>query len=117
MTKEEVRYLLRRYRYISCAIQKEHISAFISISDRKERIPITNDILKFSDTVLKTLKKVKDDFSRTLLEHWVFQGESDVNIYVRYGISRGTYYTMKEAFVERLFCFCIFQGLVTEDEI
>lgn len=117
MNKLEIRYLLKRYRYISFAIQKEHISAFISISGRKERIPITNDIVKFSDTVLKTLKQTKDDFSRRMLERWVFQGESDVNIYARYGVSRGTYYAMKEAFVERLFCLCIFQGLVTEDEI
>lgn len=117
MTKEEVRYLLKRYRYISYAIQKAHISAQISISGRKERIAITDDILKFSDTVLKTLKKIKDGFSRTILENMVLEGKSDIYIFTHYSISRGSYYTMKESFVERLFCLCIFYGLVAEDEI
>lgn len=117
MTKEEIRYLLKRYRHIQTAMKRNLVAAFFPVSGRKERIAITDDIKKFSNAVLMALEKVKDDFSRDILSHSVLEGKSDVYIFTHYSITRGTYYSIKESFLDRLFCLCILKGLVNEEEI
>lgn len=117
MTKEEVRYLLKRYHYIANALKNNRVSAFFSISGRKERIAITEDIKKFSNAVIKALEKIKDDFSKNILRETVLEGKSDVYVFTHFSITRGSFYTIKESFLDRLFNLCVFNGLVTEDEI
>ena len=117
MTKEEVRYLLKRYVYIADALQNSRTVEFFSISNRKERIEITEAIKKFSNAVLKALEKEKDEFTKEIMESLVLKNNSDVYVFSHYNVTRGTFYTMKENFIDHLFCLCILYGLVTEEEI
>lgn len=117
MTKEEVKYLLKRYRFIYQAQQCNQASAFFTVGNRKERIEITESVKKFSNAVIKALEKSKDEFTRKIIESSIISGNSDVYVFSHFSISRGSYYTIKDEFFQRLFCLCICEGLVSQDEI
>lgn len=117
MTKDEIRYLLKRYCYIYEALKNEKLSAFFSISGRKERIEITDTIKKFSNAVLKALEKETNDFTRGILNSSVIEGNSDIFVFTHFTITRGSFYAVKENFFNRLFCLCVHAGIVSEDEI
>lgn len=117
MTKEESRYLLRRYRYISEALNNGIQTAFFSIGGRKERIEITDTVKKFSKAVLKALEKEKNDYSHEILKALILEGNTDVYVITHYSLTRGSFYTLKEEYCNRLFNLCIHMGLVSEEEI
>lgn len=116
MTKAEMKFLLKRYRYLQKAICTKKNSAFFTVSRRHERIPIDAEIIKFSNAVQKALEKA-DDLEKQFMELLVLEGKSDVYIFTHCYVTRSSYYSFKETFLDRLFCLCIFAGLVSEDEI
>ena len=116
MTKDEMKYLLKRYRFLHEAIRNQKNSAFFTISRRQERIVIDPEILKFSNAVQKALEKT-DDYEKHFMEQLVLEGKSDVYIFTHNHVTRSSYYSYKETFLDRLFCLCIIAGLVSEDEI
>ena len=117
MTKKELRYLLRRFPYITDAIKHGHVAAFITISGRKERIAITDDIKKFHNIILKAIAKTQDETSKQIFRECCVAGNTDVNAHTKISITRGTFNRLKNQLVDRLFCLCTLNGLVTEDEI
>lgn len=117
MTREEMRYLLRRFRYIEKAYKQKKPSALITIGKRKERISIDEPVKTLISVVYKALEAEQSEQVRDLMTQSIREGKSDLYIFAHNMISKSTFYRIKAEFMELLFELCILEGIVLEEEI
>ena len=117
MTQEEVKYLLKRYRQLITAVEHNRSAAFFSIGTRKERISIDEDIKKFVRIVKTALEHCIDPLELVAMKQRYEKGDSDVSIMTHASLSKNVYYKLKANFTQRVYEYCILEGLVSLEEI
>ncbi len=117
MTRKEISYLLKRYKYIVKAIEKGHQKVEITISGRKENIDINDKVLTFIDIFKLIYDKENDLVLKKMIKLNVVYGKSDVNIVSQYPVERSYYYRFKSAFIDKIYHCCILNNLVSLEEI
>lgn len=117
MTKEEIAYLLKRYRYIVKIMEQKKASECFVIGDKKERIAIDENTKTFVEAVQRALELEPDEYVRNVLKQILMSGDNDYYIYLTNNLTKSSFYRLKGAFTEFVFCLCILRGLVSESEL
>lgn len=117
MTQSEIKFLLKRYHFITDAMEHHRSAAFFSIGTRKERISIDDDVKKFVRIVKTSLDLCTDPLEKSLMKQRYECGESDVYVMMHACISKSVYYKIKTEFSQRVYECCILEGLVSLEEI
>ncbi len=117
MTREEMKYLLKRFNYIQEAVKQEKPSIIITVGNRKERISIDENVVKLVSVVQQALELEPSEQVRLLMTESIVKGKNDIHVFGHFSITKSTFYRIKNEFTEKLFQLCIFHRLVLKNEI
>ena len=91
-------YLVKRYQYIARAVKKDLSEAVFYVGNRKNRIPITEEVKTVFEIINLVYKEEEDTLMRRMMKG-IMTGEKDRYI------------------MHKLFNLCIYRKLVSFDEI
>lgn len=117
MNKTEMRFLLRRYRFIVKLMAQNKISAVIVYGGKRERLAIDDNTKKFIDIVHQALDMIDNDFSRKIMKQTLMSGDTDYYVFLTNGLTKSIYYNIKREFTENIFRLCILNGMVTLEDL
>ena len=116
MTKNEVENLIKRYCYVSDAIQKGLSTAKFYKGNRKKVVNITEEIIKACE-LIELIYKSETDENIKLMIKYMLEGQSDVYIIGVLPFEKNSYYLHKKAFFQKVYSCCISKDLVSFEEI
>ncbi len=116
MTKKSMEYLVKRYQYIARAVKKDLSEAVFYVGNRKNRIPITEEVKTVFEIINLVYKEEEDTLMRRMMKG-IMTGEKDRYIMRQIHYGKNAYYPRKNAFMDKLFNLCIYRKLVSFDEI
>lgn len=119
MKKSQMEHLLKRYSYLMDSDLNEHETVTVSISRRKEIIVVNSSLLNLLELFEKAYEAEKNQITKEIVELSIIEGNSDREVLrlLSRNISLGTYRTLKQQFMDKVFCLCCCHGLVTESDI
>lgn len=117
MTKKEIIYLLKHYHYIIEAIEKGEKFVKIEKSGRKYFIEIDYRILKFTEIFKKVYYTESNNLIKNFIEVNVIHGRKNLAAFAGQPLDRSTYFRYKKEFIDKLYHFCILEGLVNYIEL
>ncbi len=116
MTKAEIEWIIRRYKYIQKAIRQRTDTYDVYIGKRKCRIVITEEV--------KKVCRIIEDVRKTLAEDWIkkmvngiLRGKSDTSLIIELPCEKGMYYDRKRKFIEQVYRCCIARDMVQYEEL
>lgn len=116
MTKEEIKYLLKRYKRLKTAIQEKRTSVFYTLSGKHERIAIDETVKAFVSIVDQALEMCAP-FDRKLMQQLVLEERNDIYIFTHNSLAKSSYYQIKNRFLDNIYVLCVYSRLVSLDEI
>ena len=116
MTKEKLKWIIKRLPYILKMLQEgvEQISVYIS--KRKEKIAIDEDV----KTVIEIMDEIIDHERIEWRKKFFMQirkGHKDIAIIFDCPMERTKYYLAKKEFIDKIYQCCIYRGLVDYEDI
>lgn len=116
MTKEKVKYIVKRLSYFS-KMQAEGVKeADYRISKRKEHLVLDEEVLAVIGVMEEIIESEKTKWLQDLLKE-VRYGRKDVTIQIDSPVARTKYYQTKERFVNKVYECCIYKGYVSYEDI
>ena len=88
----------------------------IRISRQKEDIIIDNDVLSVIEIMNEIIEYEKIEWRKKFFSE-IKKGLSDVAIIVNYPMGRTKYYIAKKEFVDKIYQYCIYKGLLEYEDI
>ena len=116
MTKNEVENLIKRYCYVSEAIEKGLSTAKFYIGNRKKVVNITEEVIKVCELIVLIYESETDEDIKNMIKY-ILEGRSDVNIIGVLPFEKYSYYSRKDAFFQKVYDCCISKNLVSFEEI
>ncbi len=116
MTKEKVKYIVKRLSYFS-KMQAEGVKeADYRISKRKEHLVLDEEVLAVIGVMEEIIESEETKWLQDLLKE-VRYGRKDVTIQIDSPVARTKYYQTKERFVNKVYECCIYKGYVSYEDI
>ncbi len=116
MTKSDIEWVIKRYRYIKNLIKNNQKETFYYVGNRKQRISLTEEIRSLYETTEEVYLHIKEDWLKKLIGG-ILAGESDVLLLQLYPCGRSLYYTIKKEFVEAIYRCCIAKRMIGYEEL
>lgn len=116
LTKDEVGIVIKRYRFIIRAIKENLPQAVFYSGKRKQIIEITEEVKSICKFIQIIYENEVDEWVRSMIK-CLLQGRKDTYIIRTKDCSKNLFYARKSAFLEKLFNLCIYNNLVTYEEI
>ena len=116
LTKEKVKYIVKRLSYFS-KMQAEGVKeADYRISKRKEHLVLDEEVLAVIGVMEEIIESEEMKWLQDLLKE-VRYGRKDVTIQIDSPVARTKYYQTKERFVNKVYECCIYKGYVSYEDI
>lgn len=116
LTKEKVKYIVKRLSYFS-KMQAEGVKeADYRISKRKEHLVLDEEVLAVIGVMEEIIESEETKWLQDLLKE-VRYGRKDVTIQIDSPVARTKYYQTKERFVNKVYECCIYKGYVSYEDI
>ncbi|HJB92750.1 MAG TPA: hypothetical protein H9708_02225 [Candidatus Borkfalkia stercoripullorum] len=116
MTKEKVKYIVKRLSYFSKMQAKGVKEADYRISKRKEHLVLDEEVLAVIGVMEEIIESEETKWLQDLLKE-VRYGRKDVTIQIDSPVARTKYYQTKERFVNKVYECCIYKGYVSYEDI
>jgi len=111
LTKEKIRWVIKRLPYIKKMIKLNIKEKYFYISNKKELIIIDNDVLTIINIMGEIINSEKQEWLKKIFL-MISKGYKDVKIIISSPIERSKYYLIKEKLTSKIFQCCIYKGLV-----
>lgn len=116
LTKEKVKYIVKRLSYFSKMQAKGVKEADYRISKRKEHLVLDEEVLAVIGVMEEIIESEETKWLQDLLKE-VRYGRKDVTIQIDSPVARTKYYQTKERFVNKVYECCIYKGYVSYEDI
>lgn len=116
MTIETVENVIKRYQYISKAIKKDLDYTEFYIGNRKQTVFITDEIKTVCTVIQDVFMTEKNIVIKQMIKE-LLSGQLDIYIMGKMPYCKNSYYTRKQAIMEKIYRGCIHKGLVSYKEI
>lgn len=116
MTKEKVKYIVKRLSYFSKMQAQGVKEADYRISKRKEHLVLDEEVLAVIGVMEEIIESEETKWLQDLLKE-VRYGRKDVTIQIDSPVARTKYYQTKERFVNKVYECCIYKGYVSYEDI
>lgn len=116
MTKEEVKNIVKRYNYVSRAIDSGSGQAVFYVGKRRQVINITDEVM-YVRCIIEIVYRREDDNILKLMIKNILSGEKDVFTMQKIYCSKSAFYSKKREFFEKVYECCISIGLINFMEI
>ena len=116
LTKEKLKWIIRRISYINHMIKTNVHEGFISIGKRKEKIIIDNDTKIVVSIIDQVIENEQEPWLKTFYSK-LKKGQKDISIITASPVERTKYYLVKEKFINKIYQCCIFKGIVPYEDI
>lgn len=116
MTKEKVKYIIKRLAYFSRMMEEEKTEEDCRIGKRKEHLVLDEEVR----AVIKIIDDIIDSEETIWLKEMFKEvrfGRKDISIQYDSPVERTKYYLTKERFINKVYECCIFKGFVTYEDI
>ncbi|MBE5737874.1 MAG: hypothetical protein E7348_05680 [Clostridiales bacterium] len=116
MTKEKVKYVIKRLPYILEMIRKGISEKDFYISKNKEKIIIDEEVF----SVIRIVDEIIENEQASWLKRifiGIKNGKSDVAIILNSPAERTKYYEIKREFINKIYTCCVSKGLVSYEEV
>ena len=116
MTKEKVKYVIKRLPYILKMINQGIIEKNFYISGNKEKIIIDEEVISIIEIVDEVIDHEKLFWLKKVFVD-IKNGKSDVSIILNSPMERTKYYEIKREFINKIYICCVYKGLVPYEDI
>ena len=116
MTKEKVKYVIKRLPYLLEMINNGILEKEFYISKNKEKIIIDEDVLIVMEIVDEIIRK-EDSLWLKKIYIDIKKGRSDIAIISNSPTERTKYYEIKKEFINKIYICCVYRGLVPYEDI
>lgn len=116
MTKEKVKYIIKRLAYFSRMMEEGKTEEDCRIGKRKEHLVLDEEVR----AVIKIIDDIIDSEETIWLKEMFKEvrfGRKDISIQYDSPVERTKYYLTKERFINKVYECCIFKGFVTYEDI
>ena len=108
--------MIKRYCYVSEAIEKGLSTAKFYIGNSKKVVNITEEVIKVCELIVLIYESETDEDIKNMIKY-ILEGRSDVNIIGVLPFEKNSYYSRKDAFFQKVYDCCISKNLVSFEEI
>ena len=116
MTKEKLKWIIKRLHYILEMLHDGKTEISIYISRKKEQIIIDNDVLAVIE-IMDEIIDYEKTARRKNFYRGIRKGNRDISIIHNSPMERTKYYDAKREFVDKIYQCCIYKRLVDYEDI
>lgn len=116
MTKETVKYIIKRLSYFSRMLEEGKTEEDYRIGKRKEHLVINGEVLEIIKIIDEIIESEETLWLRQMIRE-MRSGRKDISIQYDSPVERTKYYMTKERFISKVYECCIFKGYVSYEDI
>ena len=116
MTKEKLKWIIKRLPYILKMQQDGVTEIHVYISKRKEKIVLDNDVSAAIEIMDEIIDYEQIEWRKKFFMQ-IRKGRKDIAIIFDCPMERTTYYLAKKEFIDKIYQCCIYRGLVDYEDI
>ncbi len=116
MTKAEIEFIIKRYKYFKKAIKAKRKEASFYIGKRKYKIFITQETKMIYEIIEDIKRSQKDDWIGKMVKG-ILAGKSDTFLIGTLPCERTMYYKWKQKFIQTVYRCCIAKQMVGYEEL
>ncbi len=116
MTKKDIKWFVKRYKYIKILIKTGQPKITYYVGKRKEEIVLTEELKKLYEMTEDIYLHIKEGWLQKMIAD-LLNGKSDLFLFQTYPCGRSTYYKIKKEFREKIYRCCIANDLVAYQEL
>ena len=116
MTKEKIKYVIKRTPYILDMLKRGKTVQSVYIGRKKEKIVIDDEVLVIFGIEDEIIENEKSEWMRKIFAG-IRNGVKDITIIADSPMERTKFYEIKKDFVNRIYACCVFKGFIPYEDI
>lgn len=116
MTKEKIKYIIKRMRYYIKMMSEGKTADDYWISKKKEHLVIDDEVLEVFDVIEEIIESEEEPWLQALLKD-IRRGRKGLAIEVESPVQHTKFNLTKERFISKVYECCIYKHFVTYEDI